>query len=148
MEFIGVPPCGEHLEFPVAPEDEAELHSIMARYGLVEKRYICLHPGSRHPDRRWPVASFVELAKELSRDYAMAVTGTEGEREITRQLAAGLGGRCTDLTGLTTLGGLACLLRSSRLLVCNDTGVSHLAAAWMSRASSFSVVRIRPAGRH
>ncbi len=128
-EFIGVPPRGEHLEFPVTPEDEAELRSIMERFGLVEKRYICLHPGSRDPDRRWPVASFVELAKELSRQYALVLTGTEGEREITGKLAAGLGGQCRDLTALTTLGGLACLLRSSRLLVCNDTGVSHLAAA-------------------
>ncbi len=130
VEAIGIPPQGEQLEFPIREEDDREFRLISNRYALPLQRYVCLHPGARHADRRWPICSFIALGRQLlERGWHLVVTGTEGEREITRELSEGLNGRCTDLTGATSLGALACVLRSSRLLVCNDTGISHLAAA-------------------
>jgi len=129
VEAIGCPVQGEHLEFPIREVEDREFRLLSDRHALPVKRYVCLHPGARHADRRWPISSFIALGRKLlDRGWHLLVTGTEGEREITRQLSAGLG-ICTDLTGATSLGVLACVLRSSRLLVCNDTGVSHLGAA-------------------
>jgi glycosyl transferase family 9 (putative heptosyltransferase) len=48
---------------------------------------------------------------------------------LTRSIAREAGGSCLDLAGRTELGSLAALVSGARLLVCNDTGVSHLAAA-------------------
>jgi ADP-heptose:LPS heptosyltransferase len=57
------------------------------------------------------------------------LTGTEAEAGLTRAVASELARPCLDLAGRTDLGALAVLLSRAAILVCNDTGVSHLAAA-------------------
>jgi ADP-heptose:LPS heptosyltransferase len=57
------------------------------------------------------------------------LTGTAVEAGLTQAVSAVMHFPEIDLAGNTSLGGLAALLKRSRLLICNDTGVSHLAAA-------------------
>lgn len=64
-----------------------------------------------------------------ARELGIVLTGTASESDLTRVVAEVSGASCLDLAGKTDLGSLACLLEGARLLVCNDTGVSHLAAA-------------------
>ena len=91
------------------------------------------------------------LAREGRR---VVVTGSPSEAELTRAVASRLPGAATDLAGRTTLGSLAALVSRSALLVCNDTGVSHVAAATGARsvviASGSDVRRWAPldAARH
>jgi ADP-heptose:LPS heptosyltransferase len=51
------------------------------------------------------------------------------EAELARQIASACGVETVDLTTGTPLGVLAVLLREAAVTVCNDTGVSHVAAA-------------------
>ena len=70
------------------------------------------------------------MASGLSaRGYTIVLTGTASEADLTRSVARGISARVVDLAGRTNLGTLGALLAGARLLVCNDTGVSHLAAA-------------------
>jgi ADP-heptose:LPS heptosyltransferase len=57
------------------------------------------------------------------------LTGTRQESFLTGKIKASMREPAIDLSGRTTLGGLAALIARARLLVCNDTGVSHVAAA-------------------
>jgi ADP-heptose:LPS heptosyltransferase len=59
----------------------------------------------------------------------VVVTGTRDEAEIAAALAREAVRPVVNLAGRTTLGALAVLLSQARLVVSNDTGVSHLAAA-------------------
>jgi ADP-heptose:LPS heptosyltransferase len=60
----------------------------------------------------------------------VVLTGSSEEALITRRIARTLpSGTVVDLAGQTGLGAFAALLRHARLLVANDTGVSHVAAA-------------------
>jgi ADP-heptose:LPS heptosyltransferase len=65
---------------------------------------------------------------------AVAVTGTAGERAVTAAVLRAMRAPAADLTGVTGLGGLAVLLRDAAVLVGNDTGSAHLAAAVGGRA--------------
>jgi ADP-heptose:LPS heptosyltransferase len=127
MEFLGAAPQGEHLEFPVSDEDRRELQAAAA--GLTPGEYVCLHAGSTSA-RRWPPEHFAAVGEALAqRGIRVVLTGTESERPVTAAVARGVTPPPLDLTGRTTLGGLAALLQGARLLISNDTGVAHLAAA-------------------
>jgi ADP-heptose:LPS heptosyltransferase len=130
VAFLGAPATAEHLEFPVWDSDRKAL-AALAGANLGELgRYVCIHPGASVPERRWPVERFAAVAQALAaRGLRVVLTGTAAEAGLTAQVAGTLEGACLDLAGRTDLGVLAALLSDARLLVCNDTGVSHLAAA-------------------
>jgi ADP-heptose:LPS heptosyltransferase len=130
MAYLGVPLQGEHLEMPLTADDEAQAREVMQRHGLAARGYVCIHAGSQLRSRRWPVERFAAVGTALARDgWRIAVTGTPGERELTDALLRALPRGAVDLNGSTTLGSLAAIIRDGALLVCNDTGVSHVAAA-------------------
>jgi ADP-heptose:LPS heptosyltransferase len=130
MSFLGVAARGEHLEFPVYEADVAALRRVPAAARLGPGAFVCLHPGGRAVADRWPPGRFAAVGDALAASgLAVALTGTAGEAPLTRAVATRMRAPAVDLAGRTTLGVLAALLSDARLLVSNDTGVSHLAAA-------------------
>ena len=130
MEFLGCPALGEHLEFPLGPCDAAALAATRGGADLPPGGYACVHPGAGAPERRWPPERFAAVADALAaRGLRVVLTGTREEARLTAAAARAMWAPALDLAGRTDLGALGVLLRDARLLVCNDTGVSHLAAA-------------------
>jgi ADP-heptose:LPS heptosyltransferase len=130
-DHLELPIDNEAAEFPLRPEDDAGLDRIWP--GWRGGGYACLHAGAQLPSRRWPVARFADVAEGLHRRGLVSVlTGTAAEIPLVSQLAELLTRRGVphvNLAGRTGLWTLGALLRGARLLVCNDTGVSHVAAA-------------------
>lgn len=93
---------------------------------------VVVHPGASTPDRRWPAPRFAAVARRLSSaGHEVVVTGSGGEARLAARVVAGAGlPSSADLSGRLDLAGLAALLDRSRLLVCGDTGVGHLATAF------------------
>ena len=115
------------LSFPLLTDDLARADALKCRYGL--RDYLILHPGAASEAKRWPPLHFAAIGRAAQTlGLHVAITGSAGERELTQRLAQRLPG-ALNLCGETDLGTLAALLKGARLLVCNDTGVSHLAAA-------------------
>lgn len=121
------------LELPIAPRERDEWHVLRRAHALDAAAFVCVHPGARWPSRRWPVERFAAVASTLAVQGARIVlTGSADERCIVDELAGCLRARrvpFADLCGLTSLGALAALLEDARLLISNDTGISHVAAA-------------------
>ena len=92
---------------------------------------VALHPGAKDPSRRWPPDHFAALGDALALRYGarLLLTGTAGERSLTAAIGATLQAPALDLAGVTDLGTFAALIARCDLLVTNDTGASHLAAA-------------------
>lgn len=129
MEFLGIPLQGDELELPLFDEDWQALERIRRERGL-EKDYICIHPGARAPERRWPPQHFAYVADRLAaRGYQIALTGMQQEAELTAAVAAHMRSPAVDLAGQTDLGTLGALVARARLVFSNDTGLSHVAAA-------------------
>lgn len=95
--------------------------------GAAAEPWLAVFPGSNAPSRRWDPARFTELVTRMTtRGFRVAVFGGPAERELTRTVAGKTG---LDLGGRTDLPLLAAGLAECSLLVTNDSGPMHLAAA-------------------
>ncbi len=95
------------------------------------RRFALLIPGSspRHKEKRWPAASYGELARRLCHaGYLPAVIGVAGEEEIA-QTIRGICPEAVDLVARTDVASLGALARAAALTIGNDTGATHVAAA-------------------
>ncbi|CAG2160590.1 glycosyltransferase family 9 protein [Cupriavidus numazuensis] len=129
MRALGYPVVDPHLAFPLRPQDHAGWQRLAELHGLVGGEYICVHPGARMLSRRWPVERFADVALRLRKRWRIVVTGAPDEIMLTHRLCELIGGDVVNLTGATPLGELAALIAHARLLLCNDSGPSRIAAA-------------------
>ncbi len=130
MEFLGIPLKGTSLEFPLREDDFAALDAIEEVRHFKNGEYVCVHPGASVRDRRWSPEKFAVVADALvTRGFQVVLTGTAVEAELTQAVQQAMRFSAIDLAGRTSLGAIAALLSNAQLLICNDTGVSHLAAA-------------------
>lgn len=128
MEFLGAPPQGIHLEFPLTDDDYDALSDAWPEWKQADD-YVCIHPGARLPSRRWPPGSFAKVADGLAEQgLRVVLTGSDSERDIIDAVRGAMRAPSLDLSGRTSLGSLAALVSHARLVVCNDTGMSHVAA--------------------
>ena len=131
LQYLGVPGSGDPgLEFPLEAADRRHADELAACGRLDLRRTVFVHPGARLASRRWPAGHFAAVGRRLAQDgWRIGVTGSAGECPLTARVAASIGPEAVDLGGRTGLGALASLLQRACLLICNDTGVSHVAAA-------------------
>jgi heptosyltransferase-2 len=95
--------------------------------------FAVLNPGGNDPAKRWPADRFIEIGKRLQRErgWKVLVNGSPGEAELCERLAVGLGDKKLNLQEhVITIGALKPLLERARLMVTNDTGPRHIAAAF------------------
>jgi ADP-heptose:LPS heptosyltransferase len=128
MEHLGIKSQGADLEFPISEKDQQHFDELLLP--LVNKNYICVHPGSADALRQWPPQFFAALADYcIEKNFTIVVTGTKEEQDITRELIKCIHHPVIDLTGKTDLGTVAVLIKNAFMLIANCTGVAHVAAA-------------------
>jgi heptosyltransferase-2 len=127
-------PAGARLELATTAGERSSAEAILSRAGVGPDRpYAVLNPGGNNPAKRWPPERFAALAGHLSERHGLSVlvNGSPGEAALVSEVASRAGGVSLPEHGIT-LGGLKGLLAraTARLMVTNDTGPRHLAAAF------------------
>lgn len=132
IKFIGGEVLETHLEMWLTREDqEIAERLIFEGESKTSGILIGLAPGASSPKKAWPIQRFTELGEALRQRYScrLLVIGGRGEEEYGRTLRAALGGTVIDVVGRTTLRQTAALLRHCQILIGNDSGPMHMAAA-------------------
>ena len=129
-ERLGAPAQGTALEFPISDADERELGASGLACGLAPGSYVCVHPGARVRDKCWHPARFAQVADKLAAEFGTTIvlTGSAAEAPLTAAVASRMRSRAIDAAGPISIGAMAALMSRARLLISNDTGVSHIAA--------------------
>ncbi|MCC7375045.1 MAG: lipopolysaccharide heptosyltransferase II [Verrucomicrobiales bacterium] len=117
---------------PVLEVTAAEVESTRAKHGLdLGTQWLALNPGAEYgPAKRWPASRFASVARAIAQsiDCRWMILGGPGDRPLAAEIAAAVPGS-VDLAGRTTLRELLAVLRIARVMLTNDTGPMHVAAA-------------------
>lgn len=111
---------------------QAGVGAALARLGLTHKApLLALCPGAEYGSaKRWPPEYFAEIArKKLAQGWSVWLFGSENDKSITTHVRNVAGEQCVDLAGRTTLAEAIDLLSLADLVVSNDSGLMHVAAA-------------------
>jgi heptosyltransferase-2 len=138
------------LELALTPGQDAAAERLLRTGGITALRPIAvINPGGNSAAKRWPADRFAIVAAHLAqRGMDIAINGSPGERELVAEVARltrrqieaqgqstlAADGRATVVAELPTLditiGSLKGVVRRSAIMITNDTGPRHIAAAF------------------
>jgi heptosyltransferase-1 len=125
-------PTQPQFEFVDRSEDRQAVETMLARAGIVAQQpWVAMNVSARWETKRWPPQHFAEAADRLSQTHGLPVVliGGPAERPESLAVTALMHTKAIDLTGQTPVGLLPGLLRRATVLVTNDSGPMHIAAA-------------------
>lgn len=131
---VGFATADTRLRFALRRADvEAAAHRLAAAGLDAQRPYIVVHPGASAPSRRWPADRFGTALRLIAQHLPLPVvyTGGADERALVALARAHAGDAVpqADLAGVLSLGELAAVIAQSALLICNNSGPAHIAAA-------------------
>ncbi len=125
------PPCRK-LVFEVGQEDADFAGQLLREHRVGEQDFVaCLQLGASENNKRWTEERFAGLAKLMAAEYSAKIflLGVKEEAAFGEAFAKHAPGLAIPLYGKTNVPQLAALLRRANVLVTNDTGTMHIAAA-------------------
>jgi len=126
-------PSDSRLVFVTRQADRASLRAkLQLRNVDPEGDWIVAHCGATAASRRYPAGHYIRALRQLGdRAGQVMLTGNGTEQLMTKQIAQQCADRVPvfDLAGALSLGEFACLLEDATLLLSNNTGPVHIAAA-------------------
>ena len=126
-------PNNTFMELGFTDEDQAKADDILERAHIcVNTHYAVLNPGGNNPAKRWPTDRFAQLADHLHTEHNLAVliNGSPAESDLCNQIITRAKTNPISLPALgNTLGALKPIIAGAKILITNDTGPRHIAAA-------------------
>ncbi len=128
VEALGGGHLTKRFHVPLQP---LEMESIDRDFALWPRPWMVVAPGSKWLTKRWPPAHFAYLVNRAQSEFGGTVflVGAGEDAALADAIQTQLKGSCLDLTGQTSLPKLAALLKRADVMIANDTGPLHLAAA-------------------
>ncbi len=125
--------CDTDAQFILPQNQKAAdtISGLLKSHNVKPDNYFVFVTGSAHTDKCWPVERFAALADRLWSQFGLPIvaTGSVSEGQTIEKLKSIAKSPIIDFSGQTSLSELISLLRFSKLVVSNDTGPGHIAAA-------------------
>jgi heptosyltransferase-2 len=120
------------MDYPKLVVPPAQSNAVLHKLGLTQEKPVAVFcPGAEYgPAKRWPEAYFAEIAQRLRQHgYAIWLIGSAKDKEVADKIVALGNQECRNLCGDTDLAEAIALLSCAQLVISNDSGLMHLAAA-------------------
>jgi ADP-heptose:LPS heptosyltransferase len=122
-------PIGAEVRFPIKL-DAVIQNSVDRLLGNVTHRLIAIAPGAKRSLSLWPVERFIKVGRYVaSIGFQVVVVGGAADASACQAVAQGIAGETINLAGRTSLRESCEVLKRCSMVICNDSGVQHLASA-------------------
>ena len=126
-----------HTELFPDPDTVRQIKNFLYKNNLLKQRYVAIGASASYPLKRWPLKYFQELiSKLIKQDYPVVLVGDANESENIK-LEHDFSGKVINAAGKFSPLESAELLRHARIVVTNDTSISHLAEAMQTPSIVF-----------
>jgi heptosyltransferase II len=133
---LGIVATERELHVSLHVEDERWAEEQIRKMGISggithADQLIAVHLGASDPSKQWPIEYFAELMERMREKYSVrfVLVGAASLSQESKKLQELTKMLLWDMTGQTSLSQLASLLARCRLLISNDSGPVHVAAA-------------------
>lgn len=115
----------------INPQADLTVDKLLDANECSQKKYAVLITGAAHDKKCWSVEKFAKLAERLYEQFDLSViaVGTGAERKRIEELKTVSNVPVVDLAGMTNIPVLTSLLKRAEIVISNDTGPGHIAAA-------------------
>jgi heptosyltransferase-1 len=123
---------GGHLKKQfILPVNDAELAAVDAELAPHPRPWVMVAPGARWLTKRWPVGAFADVLNRTFREAGgtAVLVGASDDIGLSADLSGRLLGSVVDYTGKTGIAKMVAVLRRADVMLSNDTGPLHVAAA-------------------
>lgn len=129
---IGATTENDGLSFRVPVSDRTRVAARLQGLGLAANTpYVLIHPGATAPSRRYPVEYFAAAADQIAERLQCPIVlgGTPAEVPLVQEMRGLMKSPIVNLAGDLSLGECAASIAMAHVLVANNSGPVHLAAA-------------------
>lgn len=125
-------PCPHDYPYPSLKIQPESVDIAQQKYGLTtDKPILALCPGAEFgTSKQWPEHYYAEIAqKKLAEGWQVWLFGSHNDQAVAESIQQATQGQCINLTGKTTLAEAIDLMSQASVVVSNDSGLMHIAAA-------------------
>jgi ADP-heptose:LPS heptosyltransferase len=122
---------GKGLDYFIPEEDEFPMSELPDSF---QKGYVAIVLAGTYPTKRLPVEKYKKLIFESSIPFVLL--GGKSERTMGVRIVEWNTGHVMDFTGKLRINQSASLVKNARLVIANDTGLMHIAAAFHKKILS------------
>lgn len=129
---VGCHTSDERMRLNVGEGAHTRIARLLTAHGIQEGQpFLVVHPGASAPSRRYTPEGFAMSIRGLYHKmrWPVLITGTEDEMALSDEIIELAQVPCQSLVGELTLEELGALLQRASLLLSNNTGTVHVAAA-------------------
>lgn len=130
-EAAGAQKGKPEFKFPENAGAAEAVKKLLLENNVNYENYVVFVPSAARAEKLWPIERFAQLADKIAEMFGPSIvaTGTQAERQYIDTLVTTAHTAVVNLAGKTSISELTALLKSATLVVSNDTGPGHIAAA-------------------
>ena len=132
LSVFGIAAGAPHPSVPIHEESAARVEALLTASAIhPDDRMVAVHPSASCVSKRWMPERFAQVADRLAKEHGVRICLVAGDADavFAEQVARTMRQPVVNLAGRLGVGELAALLRRCRMLISNDSGPVHVAAA-------------------
>ncbi|MFA7490840.1 MAG: glycosyltransferase family 9 protein [Mariniphaga sp.] len=132
LQFFEVKNDGRGLDFFIPENATFPIKNLPEKF---QNGYVAFVISATWETKKLPVYKVVEICNRI--DYPVILLGGKTEQEAGEKIVSMSKGNIVDLTGKINLNQSASLVKEAKIVLANDTGLMHIAAAFRKKILSF-----------